>query len=41
MALLGDSTEILQVFDPWEVLMLLSPEPQGSSRYNKVFCVWR
>lgn len=32
MALLGDSTEIFQGFDPWEVLILLSPEPQGSSR---------
>lgn len=32
MALLGDSTEIFQAFDPLEVLMLLSREPQGSSR---------
>lgn len=32
MALLGDSTEIFQVFEPWEVLMLLSPKPQRSFR---------
>lgn len=32
MALLGDSIEIFQAFDPWEVLMLLSSEPQRNSR---------